>query len=116
MTSIEAYLVDREAERETKLKEVFFCHSFTGFPPLMMLFEMVIVVGFEEGFDLLGEEGEELLRCFGNHQLARNGNFGLREGERGVAIERNGADTEVGTAQIDSQIDTLSSVVRILIE
>lgn len=108
--------MDGEAERETKLEEVFFCHSFTGFSPLMVLLEMLVVVGFEEGFDLFCEEGEEFLRCFGNHQLARDGNFGLRKGECGIAIELNRAHTEVGTTQIDCQIDTLSFVVRILIE
>lgn len=90
--------MDRKTEREAELEKVFVCHSLASFPSLMVFLEMLIVMGLEEGLDLLCEEGEKLLGCFGNHQFTWDCDFGLREGEGGIAIEPYGTNAEIGAA------------------
>lgn len=43
--------------------------------------EVVIVMLFQEVFDLLCKEGEKFFGCFSNHQFSRDGYFRLRERE-----------------------------------
>jgi hypothetical protein len=65
---------------------------------------------FEEELDLLGEEVEELFGCFGDHEFLGDGHFGLREVEGRVAVELDGADAEVGSAEVDGEVDTLGEL------
>jgi hypothetical protein len=71
--------------------------------------EVLVVVNAEEGLDLTGQEKEEILGGTGRHELPRDHDLGLSEGEGGVAVQLNGAHTEVGAAQIDCEIETLFS-------
>lgn len=62
---------------------------------------MVVVMGFEEGFNLFGEEGEEFFGCFGCHEVSGDGDFGLGKGEGGVAVQLDRADSEVCSSEVD---------------
>jgi hypothetical protein len=67
---------------------------------------VVSVVLLNEQFHLLGEEREERVRVRGHHP-SRDRRLGLCEGEFGVTTQVYRADTEVGSSEIDRQVDAL---------
>lgn len=85
-TAVDADLIDGEGEGEAQLKDLFAFDLRAGLMTLEVRFEVVVVVGSEEVLDLEGEEGEELFRGFGDHEFARDGDFGLGKGEGGIAV------------------------------
>ena len=52
-----------------------------------MLLEMIVVVSFEKGLYLLGQEREEFVGSFGFHQRSRNCDLGLLQGEGLVSMQ-----------------------------
>jgi hypothetical protein len=69
--------------------------------------EVLVVVNAQEGLDLAGQEEEEVLGGAGGHELARDHDFGLRQIEGGIAVQLDGADAEVGAAEVDGEIEAL---------
>jgi hypothetical protein len=69
--------------------------------------EVLVVVDTQERLDLAGEEEEEVLGGTGGHEFPGNHDLGLGEGEGGVSVQLDGADAEVGTAEINGQVETL---------
>lgn len=106
---VDADLVDGKGKGETEVE--YFVVLLSCVSLLQGTGVVFFVVLLEEGFDLLGEEGEELLGCLRNHELARDGNLGLREGKGGVAVQSDRADTEVCAAQIDRHVEALFGAV-----
>lgn len=74
--------------------------------------EVIVVVFLQEGLDLLGDELEELFVGTGHHQVAGDGDFRLSQREGAVAMELDGTDPEVGSTQINCQIQSLFRVRR----
>ena len=77
------------------------------FAALDVRFIVTVVVGLQESLNLLCEEGEEVGGMFGCHEFVRDGNFGLGEGESGVAVQLDGTDSEVCSAEIDCKVKSL---------
>lgn len=73
-------------------------------------FKVLLMVLFEEELDLLGEEVEELFGCFGDHEFLWDGHFRLGEVEGRVAVQLDGADAEVGSAEVDGEVDALGEL------
>ena len=72
---------------------------------------MVAVVGLQEELNLLGQKGEKLAGSLRDHEVVRNSDLALGKAESAVAVQLNGANTEVGATQVDSHVKTLLSTV-----
>ena len=98
-TLVDANLVHREGEGETQIEDLLRLLSYLAAPEGEGI--VLLVVRREELLDLLRQKREELLRCLRGHEFLGNGDFALGEGEGGVAVQLDGADTEVGAAQVE---------------
>jgi hypothetical protein len=109
-TLVDADLLHGETKRKPQPKDMFIPVTFGRghrLSPADVLLKVVFVVHLEEGLDLLGQEGEELAAGLGHHELSRNGDFGLREGEGRVAVQLDGANAEIGATEIDGEVKAL---------
>lgn len=70
-------------------------------------FKVIVVMLFEECFDLAGEELEQFLVRGSDHHVAGDRDFILCEVESAIALEVDRADPEVGATEIDGQIQAL---------
>lgn len=61
----------------------------------------------QEKLDLFCQEAEQLLRALCGHELLGDGNLGVGEVERGVAVQLDRADPEVRSSKIDGEVEAL---------
>lgn len=74
-----------------------------------MRLKVFVVVDAQEGLDLAGQEQEELLGSTSSHQFPGDHDLGLGEGEGGIAMEVDRAHAEVGAAEVDGEVEALST-------
>ena len=113
LTLIDTQLLNGEAEGETQTEDVLVTVTLGctgGLAAADMAVEAVGMVFLQEELNLLSEEGKQVAGLLGDHEMLGDGNFVVGEIEGSVTIEHDGADTEVGTAEIDGQIETLGRV------
>jgi hypothetical protein len=66
------------------------------------------VIGFEESFDVPGNERKELVSLFRDHELFWNDHLGLTSRVGRIPMEHDGADSKICPTQINAEAESLA--------
>ena len=108
--SVDSELLHWEREGESQFENVLVSVSLwcgNGLATTDMRLKVLSMVLLQKSLNLLGEEGEERGGLIRDHEVVGDLDFLLRDVEGCVAVELDGANAEVGSSEVDGEIETL---------